>query len=212
VSGRGTTVAGLALVLAVGVGACGSDDAAEPTEPPATSPAETTTESAPERELPPPDALDLESIYGPALAELGLQLTDRGGVIDRTGGGYEPSATGRHLALYVEPTEPRTAQQYVDGIRDVAVVFADVFERWPGLESYDVCQEPEQDDADPSTEPLPVTQIELTKAEAAAIDWSTVTVAELVRSSRAEPPGIALRVSAELINDPAFEAVVEEIS
>jgi hypothetical protein len=212
VTPRAATVASLVLVLAVGVGACGSDDGAEPAETTTTSLAETTTESTPADELPPPGALELESMYGPALAEVGLRLTDRGGLIDRTGGGYEPSATGRHLALYVEPTEARTAQQYVDGIRDVAVVFADVFERWPGLESYDVCQEPEADDSEPGTEPLPVTQIELTRSEAAAIDWATVTVAELVRSSRAEPPGLALRVSTELINDPAFEAIVQDIS
>jgi hypothetical protein len=202
---RIVTVA-LALVLAAGAGGCGSDEAAPAAD------TTTSTEAEPGTDLPPAGALELESLYGPALAEIGLQLTDRGGLIDRTGGGYEPSATGRHLALYVEPVGERTVDEYLDGIVDVAAVFGDVFERWPGLESYDVCQEPEDDGSDPGTEPLPVTQIELTKEEAAAFDWDTVTVAEIVRSSRAEPPGIALRVSTSLINDPAFEAIVEEIS
>jgi len=206
---------GLALVLAAGAGGCGSDDDAAPpttTTAPGAETTTSTTDAEAGSDLPPAGALELEPLYGPALAELGLRLTDRGGLIDRTGGGYEPSATGRHLALYVEPIGERTVDEYLDGIADVAVVFGDVFSRWPGLESYDVCQEPEDDGSEPGTEPLPVTQIELTKQEAAAFDWDTVTVAELVRSSRAEPPGIALRVSASLINDPAFEAIVEEIS
>ena len=125
--------------------------------------------------MPPAAALDLEPIYGAALAELGLRLIDRGGLIDRSGGGYEPSPTGTHLALYVEPIgDERSVDEYLDGIRNVGVVFSDLFERWPGLVSYDVCQEPIEDDGDPATEPLPVTQIELTKEESAAIDWDTV--------------------------------------
>ena len=159
--------------------------------------------------LPPPSALELEPVYGAALTELGLRLTDRGGLIDRSGGGYAPSAAGTHLALYVEPIgEERTVEEYIDGIRGVAAVFGDVFERWPGLTSYDVCQEPVGDDGDPATEPLPVTQIELTKEEAAAFDWDTVTVVDLVRESRADPPGLALRVSSGLATDDAYLAVV----
>ncbi len=209
--------AALAALLVLGLAACGDDDEATPTTTTAADEATTTTATASDgtttttegAELPPPGASDLEPIYGEALAELGLVLTDRGGLIDRTGGGYVPSAEGRHLALYVEPIDDRTTPQYIDGIRSVAAVFGDVFERWPGLESYDVCQEPVGED-DPDHEPLPVTQIELTRAEAAAFDWDTVTVVDLVRASRAEPQGLALRVSATLAADPAYEAIVSE--
>ena len=179
------------------------------TPPPTT----TTAPAVPEGALPPAAALELEPIYGAALADLGLQLTDRGGLIDRSGGGYEPSATGTHLALYVEPIgDERTVDEYLDGIRSVAAVFGDVFERWPGLESYDVCQEPVEDDGDPATEPLPVTQIELTKAEAAAFDWDTVTVVDLFRAAIAEPPGIAVRVSGDLATEAAYKAIEAEAS
>lgn len=194
------------LLLAAGVAACGDDGDDDASLVPSTiDPAEVPATADPE-ELPPAGALDLEPIYGEALADLGLVLTDRGGLIDRSAGGYEPSATGAHLALYVEPIGERTPAEYVEGIRTVAVVFADVFDRWPGLETYDVCQEPlpEDDDRD---EPLPVTQIELTKAENAAIDWATVTAADLVRLAQAEPPGLALRVSSALAQDPAYAAV-----
>ncbi|MEQ1787797.1 MAG: hypothetical protein ABL966_12150 [Acidimicrobiales bacterium] len=208
---RRVAVATTLLVLALGLGACGGDD--DPSTATTIDPASitTTTASTPEAgALPPAGALDLEPIYGAALAELGLQLTDRGGLIDRSGGGYEPSATGRHLALYVEPVDERTTPEYIDGIRDVAVVFGDVFERWPGLESYDVCQEPEDDGG--TTEPLPVTQIELTAQQAAAFDWDTVSVTDLVQASLAQPPGITLRVGSALAKDPAYRALLEEAS
>lgn len=217
---RGVGVATTLLALALGVGACGSDDQSTATTiDPAAITTSTTTTTAPTTgpsttqdgdALPPPGALDLEPIYGAALAELGLKLTDRGGLIDRSGGGYEPSPTGRHLALYVEPVEARTTPEYIDGIRSVAVVFGDVFERWPGLESYDVCQEPVDDGG--AAEPLPVTQIELTTQQAAAFDWDTVSVIDLVRASLAQPPGITLRVGSALAQDPAYRAVVEEAS
>ena len=60
----------------------------------------------------------------------------------------------------------------------------------------------------PGPEPLPVTQIELTRAESDAIDWDSVTVEDLVRGSLADPPELALRVSAELAADPAYQAIV----
>lgn len=207
--------ASVALLLAAGTAAC-SDDGDDGAVPSTIDPAEiTTTTEAEDAEaaLPPAGALELEPLYGEALAELGLKLTDRGGLIDRSGGGYEPSAGGDHLALYVEPIEASySTPQYIDGIRSVAVVFSDVFDRWPGLASYDVCQEPLDDDGSLGGEPLPVTQIELTREQAAAFDWATVTVVDLVRASRAEPRGLALRVSSSLAQDPAYVAIVEEAS
>ena len=161
-----------------------------------------------EQTLPPARALDLEPLYGQALAAIGMQLTDRGGTIDRAGGGYVASPTGRHLALYVEPIDERTIDQYFDGILDVARVFSDIYDRWPGLETYDVCQEPTDPDGTQGPEPLPVTQIELTRAQSDAIDWDTVTVEDLVRASRVDPPEVTLRVSAEMGAHPAYAGLV----
>jgi hypothetical protein len=198
----------LAAAFVAGVAACGDDDGAE-SGPQTIDPASTTTDP-PAGSLPPPDAADLEPIYGEALAELGLRLTPRGGLIDRSNGGYVASPTGRHLALYVEPIDDRTVTEYIEGIRSVAVVFADVFERWPALDTYDVCQEPADPDGDQGPEPLPVTQIELSREEAGAIDWDTVSVVDLVRGSLATPRELTLRVSAELARDPAYEAIAAE--
>lgn len=204
----------LTVLLAAGLAAC-ADDTDDAAVPSTIDPADVTTTTAtgadPDGALPPASADDLEPIYGEQLAELGLQLTGRGGLIDRTGGGYEPSAEGTHLALYVEPIGERSVPQYIDGIRSVAAVFGDVFDRWPGLASYDVCQEPEGESIG-GDEPLPVTQIELTRAEAAAFDWDTVSVVDLVRAAAAQPPGLALRVSSSLANDPAYLAIVDEVS
>lgn len=197
------------VLLGTGAAACGDDDGAEGA-PRMPDPASTTTDP-PAGSLPPQDAVDLEEIYGDALAELGLRLTPRGGLIDRSDGGYVSSPTGRHLALYVEPVgEDRTPEEYIEGIRTVALVFSDVFERWPALETYDVCQEPPDPDGDQGEEPPPVTQIELTKDESAAIDWDEVSVVDLVRGSLASPRELALRVSPQLAQDPAYEAILEE--
>jgi hypothetical protein len=175
-------------------------------------PADTTTSSTVDpATLPPAEAADLEELYGDALAELGMRLTPRGGLIDRSGGGYVASPTGTHLALYVEPIDDdRSVDAYIDGIVDVAKVFSDIYDRWPGLETYDVCQEPPDPDGTQGTEPLPVTQIELTRAQSDAIDWDTVTVVDLVRASTAEPPGITLRVGSDLATAEAYQAIVAE--
>lgn len=199
----------LGVLLVTTVAACRDDgDDAQPSPSTLDGAGDVTTTREPDGDLPPPGALDLEPIYEDALAELGFLLTDRGGLIDRRGGGYAPSTGGTHLALYVEPIERITPADYVEGIRTVAVVFSDVFERWPGLESYDVCQEPFPED-DPRDEPLPVTQIELTKAENETIDWDTITTAELIAAAQAEPRGLALRVSSALAQDPVYLAVVD---
>jgi len=183
------------LLLTAHLFACGEDDGAEGEPTPPTG------------ELPPPDALDLEPLYGDALAEVGMRLTDRGGLIDTTDGGYEASPTGRHLALYVEPIESdRSMREFYDGILDVALIFSDIYDRWPQLETYDVCQEPPDPDGTQGAEPLPVTQLVLDRAQSDAIDWDRVTVEDLIRGSRADPPTLTLRVSTEMIAFPAYVA------
>jgi hypothetical protein len=196
----------VAALLAAGCGSDGDSAATTTTRPGGP----TTTNAALAGNLPPKDASDLEPLYGSALAEIGLELTDRGGLIDLSDGGYEHSNAGSHLALYVEPTGRRTNSDYIAGIRDTALIFAaDVFERWPGLQSFDVCQEP-PNALDSSAEPVAVTQIEMTREEAAAIDWETVTVADLVAGSRATPRRLGLVVSSLIAGDPEYQALAAD--
>lgn len=221
---------GAAALLTTTVVACGDDDSPDASADPTTTAAvdDTTTTTVTDTtasdttlagptgldgDLPPPGPFDIEPIYGEVLADLGLRLTSQGGLIDRSDGGYVPSAEGDHLAIYVEPIgDDYDADDYIQGIHTVAVVFQDVFERWPGLATYDVCQEPGPGwDDEYAERQLPVTQIELTRAEAEALgDLEALSVVDLVRASQTDPPGMALRVSSRIARDPGYQAILAE--
>lgn len=140
--------------------------------------------------LPPLEAQDVATIYADDLADLGLVLTDRGGLVDAET--YEPDPDGTHLSLYVAPSGERSDEAYVDGLASVTAIFAgDVFERWPELESFDVCQEavPQQGaDTAPAR-----TQVTLTREAARSVDWSRATLDD-VASATAEFPASFLFV------------------
>lgn len=138
-----------------------------------------TTDGVPQ--LPPTEASALVDTYEDALAELGVRLTDRGGLMDQA---YEPDPEGTHLSLYVAPLEPLPDEAYIDGLVDVTAVFArDVFERWPGLVSFDVCQEVF---APPGSDPdVARTQVALTRDAAAAVDWDTASAGDVVDTAAA---------------------------
>lgn len=134
--------------------------------------------------LPPVDVTELRTTYADELAELGFELTERGGLIDRSDG-YENSEAGDHLALYVSPLAPRSDDDYLDGIVEVTAVFADVFERWPGLATFDVCQERHRDDPLVDRQ-LTVTQVELTEETTAAVDWDTADLGDVFLAVEAD--------------------------
>ncbi len=162
--------------------------------------------------LPPSARKDLVAIFGPKVKKFGLRVT-RAALVDPEN---ERSAKGRHLAIYVEPTGAYTPQDYIDGTVDVSRVFLPyVFQRWKGLRSFDVCQEP-RPGVDNRPSPPPETQIFASRAGNAKIDWSTVDVATLVARSNAEaaaagaarPVKFSLYVAAHLQNTPAYAAAV----
>ncbi|MGH9049239.1 MAG: hypothetical protein ACRDY4_05890 [Acidimicrobiia bacterium] len=176
----------LALLLAVVLGAACSDG----------------SEPAAEEHLPPNDFEQLADMFGDELEPLGLRLT-RGALVD-TSDGYEESDRGRHLAVYVEPTAEYSTADYADGIVPSAQVFLpDVFERWDRLETFDVCQEPLPGEDD-RKEPPPVTQLYVSRAEADAVDWQTVELAELLEATQPARRDFRLYVSPTIRSDPAF--------
>lgn len=126
--------------------------------------------------LPPLEASAVAETYDDDLAALGLRLTARGGLVDED---REPDPEGSHLSLYVAPVGPRGDDAYVEGLIEVTALFArDVFERWPDLQSFDVCQEavpPDGSDSAPAR-----TQVTLTRAAAAAVDWDSTDLADLM--------------------------------
>jgi hypothetical protein len=130
-------------------------------------------------------------VYDAALATMGLRLT-RATLVDTSGGGYRASTQGRHLALYVEPTAERDLAGYAEDLWTLsALMTPDVFDRWPGLESYDICQEPVPG-VDDSAEPPPVTQVNLTRGAAERIDWDGGNLTDLLVAWRTDPQVVVI--------------------
>jgi hypothetical protein len=93
---------------------------------------------------------------------------------------YRVSPNGRHLAVYVQPTGTYNATNYLDNLGRVAAIFIPaVFDRWTGVQSFDVCQEP-LPTIDASPEPPPVTELTVTRSGAHHIRWRGITLADLI--------------------------------
>jgi hypothetical protein len=86
------------------------------------------------------------------------------------------------------------------------VLLPAVFARWPGLQSFDVCEEPAAD-VDPSDEPKPVTQILVTRPQALAVDWRQATTEDVLRRGLGHPNTITLYLSPELRQSPEYLSV-----
>jgi hypothetical protein len=135
--------------------------------------------------LPPDDKAAIERVFKPALERLGVRLT-RGALIDLKTS--KPSATGTHLAVYVEPTGDFTPEDYARGTVKTLRAFLPVaFERWGGLKSFDLCQEP-LPAADARPEPPPVTKVELTRSASRTVRWDNLDLAHLLRDAKRMGP------------------------
>lgn len=136
----------------------------------------------PSSKLPPADSpAAVARIFDPALAPLGLHLTRAMLESRRT---YEVNPNGTHLALYVAPTGAYTAAQYRQNFNRVAAIFLPaVFRRWPGLASFDVCQEPLAS-VDSRPEAPPVTQLTVSRRGAAQIRWSHSSLQQIQAATR----------------------------
>lgn len=152
---RRLAVAALAVIVA----ACGVGGA--------------TTTVAP---LPPPTTADLAALFDPQVAPLGYRVT-RAALIDP--GTYEATPDGTHLAVYLAPVAEMTDDQFAAGVLPTALVFLpSVFARWPGLASFDVCQEPfawPEGSTAPSN-----TIVNVTRDGAAAVAWEQIDLAGLL--------------------------------
>jgi hypothetical protein len=132
--------------------------------------------------LPPSSRTALTKIFADRLEPFGLRVTRAALVNSR----QKRDPKGSHLAVYVEPTGEYSVDQYVDGTVDVTKVFLPyVFDRWKGLKSFDVCQEP-RPTVDPRPVPPPETQVYATRAGNDLVDWKTVDVATMIRTSDEE--------------------------
>jgi hypothetical protein len=115
-------------------------------------------------------------LLGPKVQTLGLHIT-RAALVDPQN---HRSATGTHLALYVEPNGAYSPTAYLAGTATVSRAFLPfVFDRWPGLRSFDVCQEPRRV-RDNHAEAPPETQVFVRRAGVGAVDWQHADLAELL--------------------------------
>ena len=131
--------------------------------------------------LPPNDKAAIERVFAPALKQLGVRLT-RGALVDLKTG--KPSTTGTHLAVYVEPTADYTSEDYARGtVKTLRAFIPLAFERWGGLTSFDVCQEP-LPAADARPEPPPITKVDLTKAASRKVRWDDLDLVRLLTVAR----------------------------
>jgi hypothetical protein len=153
--------------------------------------------------LPPNDKAAIERVFGPELERLGVRLT-RGALVDLKTG--KPSATGTHLAVYVEPTGDFTPEEYARGtVGTLRVFIPGSFKRWGGLTSFDVCQEPLAA-ADTRPEPPPVTKVDLTKAASRQVRWDALDLARLLRDAeRLGPRALSVYAKPEVRNTGFYQ-------
>jgi hypothetical protein len=145
-----------AVLLVLTVGACGGGDADD-------------------AGLPPRSKAAISAPFEDELADMGLRIT-RAALVDPETG--LPARDATHLAVYVEPTGSYSLDDFADGVVTVSRVFLpSAFERWPGLTSFDVCQEPVPG-VDDSPQPAPKTQIAVSRTEADEFDWAGADLQE----------------------------------
>jgi hypothetical protein len=158
---------------------------------------------SPDTDYPPGDAAGIAALIDPLVADLGLRFT-YGSLIDRTARPtFEASATGDHFAVYVEPVADYTDAEYIENTWVLAERLTPfLFATYPGLASYDVCQEPRPAENDEAVPP-PVTQLDIFRGPASEIDWENGSLATLIASNRDEP-STTLRIEARLQQLPEF--------
>ena len=135
--------------------------------------------------LPPHERDDLAALFDPLVEPLGYQVT-RASLIDRST--YQVDAEGGHLALYVAPLTDISADQFATAFPSLISIFLPyVFDQWPELHSFDVCQEPfnSTDETPPS-----LTIIDLTRDAAATVEWGQLDLAGIIELN--EKQGISV--------------------
>lgn len=172
--------AAVALAVSAAATACSDDTAVGTGIPTAVQ-----TTAATERggTLPPTDLAALQALFDPRFDALDLHVT-RGSVASLEG--------GDHLALYVEPAGDAdvTAEGYADRVMpSLAAMLPELFDTFPGLASFDLCQEPPAAVDDTETPP-PETLVLLTREQVLSVDdWSTLSIAELIELAATDGGG-----------------------
>jgi hypothetical protein len=192
------------LLVVAGVlalGACGDDgssDAAVVSTAPPSSGAETTASTLTE---PPENFADLDALFGPALEDVGLDLT-RAAVVELE--------AGPHIALYGVPAADADAPaDYLDRLLPSAVAAGELaLDRFPGVISFDLCQEPT---GMSSEGPPPVTVVFLTRDQWESVpDWDDAELADLLEAATTGEGG-QVEVPDDVRQLDEYEAAVAQL-
>jgi hypothetical protein len=154
--------------------------------------------------FPPSDADALIRHLQPVVQPFGLEMT-RASLIDLDAN-YQSSPTGRHLALYVEPSGDYPPERYVGNVAPLTAALVEVFHRWPELESFDICQEPIGNTAEA---PPPVTRVNVPRTDALTIRWDDIDLANrlavaMIRYGNEDPEGLRVEVFGAARRHPAY--------
>lgn len=176
----------LVATLALALSACGGQEA---------------DDTAPEAPLlPPHERADLADVFDPLVLPLGYRIT-RASLIDRTT--YEVTPDGTHLALYVAPLSGISDDQFAaDFPLIVTTMLPQVFDRWHGLLSFDICQEPF---ASPEQTPPSLTLIDLDRPAAESIQWEGMDLASLIAAADATE-GLTVWARTEVRETPTWSS------
>jgi len=164
----------------------------------------TSPASAAGTNLPPPTLAALQKKFDPQVKALGLRVSR--GMLQSLET-YEQDPQGTHLALYVEPIKPGyTHAQYLENFTKLThTLVPAVFEKWTGLQSFDICQEPVDD---PRAVPPPVTQIFVQRNALDRVgNWRRANLTQLLAASprvRSVAAGYYVYFAPELRDEPVF--------
>ena len=168
------------------------------------------TAGAASPDLPPAKKAALAKLFREELKPLGLHVSR--GLLQNIAT-YEPDPSGTHLALYVTPTSSGYGSaDYVKNFAKLTRVFVPmVFDRWEGLQSFDICQEPVDDARE---EPPPVTQIFVSRTGLDRVGkWKQATLTELLAAApkdrRQRGADYYVYFNADIRQDPTFQAAAD---
>ncbi len=161
--------------------------------------------------LPPADKAALAKLFRDELKPLGLRVS-RG--LLQNPETYDPDPKGTHLALYLTPTSSNYATgDYVKNFAKITRVFVPmVFDKWKGLRTFDICQEPVDD---PRDEPPPVTQIYVSRDALDRVgNWKQATLVELLAAApkdrRQRGADYYVYFNNDIRQDPTFQKAAGE--
>ena len=163
-------------------------------------------------DLPPSNRAALAKMFREELKPLGLRVSR--GLLQNLDT-YKEDPTGTHLALYLSPTSSKYATaDYVHNFARITRVFVPmVFDRWKGLESFDICQEPVND---PRDEPPPVTQIYVNRSALDRVgSWKKATLPDLLAASpkdrRQRGADYYVYFDNDVLQDPKFQKAADAV-